>query len=281
MSSSAGKSMKSNKPIRLARPVRSEHLESLERGLCVLELFGTDNVHGMAMIDVAERLGITRAAALRVLGTLERLGFLRLTGRVYSPAPRVLSLGYTYLASLGFRAIAQPIVEDLMRDTGETCSIGVLDVPDVVYVARAEARRVIRIDLHVGSRLPAYLNSMGRVLLSVLPDRELDAYLGTLKPVAVTRKTVIDKRELKKRIVAIRRSGWCYIDGEVQESIAGLAIPIRDREGKTLAALNLSLAYTRHGKREIERDFLPRLRASAQEIERILHSDVAVNMPAV
>ena len=172
--------MKSNKPIRLARPVRSEHLESLERGLCVLELFGTDNVHGMAMIDVAERLGITRAAALRVLGTLERLGFLRLTGRVYSPAPRVLSLGYTYLASLGFRAIAQPIVEDLMRDTGETCSIGVLDVPDVVYVARAEARRVIRIDLHVGSRLPAYLNSMGRVLLSVLPDRELDAYLGTI-----------------------------------------------------------------------------------------------------
>ena len=73
--------MKSNKPRRLARPVRSEHLESLERGLCVLELFGTDNVHGMAMIDVAERLGITRAAALRVLGTLERLGFLRLTGR--------------------------------------------------------------------------------------------------------------------------------------------------------------------------------------------------------
>jgi IclR family pca regulon transcriptional regulator len=273
--------MKSNKPRRLARPVRSEHLESLERGLCVLELFGTDNVHGMAMIDVAERLGITRAAALRVLGTLERLGFLRLTGRVYSPAPRVLSLGYTYLASLGFRAIAQPIVEDLMRDTGETCSIGVLDVPDVVYVARAEARRVIRIDLHVGSRLPAYLNSMGRVLLSVLPDRELDAYLGTLKPEAVTRKTVIDKRELKKRIVAIRRSGWCYIDGEVQESIAGLAIPICDREGKILAALNLSLAYTRHGKREIERDFLPRLRVSAQEIERILYSGVAVNMPAV
>lgn len=231
-------------------PPRAEHLESLERGLRVLELFGAANVHGLAMIDVAERLGITRAAALRVLGTLERLGFLRLTGRVYSPSPRVLSLGYTYLASLGFRAVAQPIVEELMRDTGETCSIGVLDGPDLVYVARAEARRIIRIDLHVGSRLPAYVNSMGRVLLAQLPERELNAYLAALQPVAVTRKTITDKRELKKHIVAIRRTGWCYIDGEVQEGIAGLAMPIRDRKGKILAAFNLSLAYSRHGRRE-------------------------------
>jgi IclR family pca regulon transcriptional regulator len=260
---------------------RAEHLESLERGLRVLELFGTDNVHGLAMIDVAERLEITRAAALRILGTLERLGFLRLTGRVYSPAPRVLSLGYTYLASLGFRAVAQPIVEDLMRDTGETCSIGVLDGPDLVYVVRAEARRIIRIDLHVGSRLPAYVNSMGRVLLSALPDRDLSAYLAALKPAAVTRKTIIDKRELKKRIVAIRSSGWCYIDGEVQECIAGLAMPIRNREGRVLAALNLSLAYSRHGKREVETDYLPRLAASTRQIEQILHNDLSLDLHAI
>lgn len=261
-------------------PPRAEHLESLERGLRVLELFGAANVHGLAMIDVAERLGITRAAALRVLGTLERLGFLRLTGRVYSPSPRVLSLGYTYLASLGFRAVAQPIVEELMRDTGETCSIGVLDGPDLVYVARAEARRIIRIDLHVGSRLPAYVNSMGRVLLAQLPERELNAYLAALQPVAVTRKTITDKRELKKHIVAIRRTGWCYIDGEVQEGIAGLAMPIRDRKGKILAAFNLSLAYSRHGRREIETDYLPRLAASTRRIEQILHNDLALDMPS-
>jgi IclR family pca regulon transcriptional regulator len=233
------------------------------------------------MTEVAERLGITRAAALRILGTLERLGFLRLTGRVYAPAPRVLSLGYTYLASLGFRAVAQPIVEDLMRDTGETCSIGVLDGPDLVYVVRAEARRIIRIDLHVGSRLPAYVNSMGRVLLAHLPDRELNAYLVALKPVAVTRKTITNKRELKKHILAIRRADWCYIDGEVQEGIAGLATPIRDREGRVLAALNLSLAYSRHGKREIETEFLPRLLASTRQIEQILHNDLSLDMPSL
>ncbi len=260
---------------------RAEHLESLERGLRVLELFGIDNVYELAMIEVAERLDITRAAALRILGTLEQLGFVRRIGRIYSPAPRVLSLGYTYLASLGFRAIAKPIVDALMQDTGETCSIGVLDKAEVVYVVRAEARRIIRIDLNVGSRLPAYLNSMGRVLLSALPDKKLNAYLAALKLVAATQKTVTDKRELKKRIVTIRRTGWCYIDGEVEESIAGLATPIRDREGRTIAALNLSLSLSRHSKREIEAELLPKLVASTRQIEQILHTDVAVDAPSI
>lgn len=259
---------------------RAEHLESLERGLRVLELFGTDDVHALAMIEVADRLDITRAAAMRILGTLERLGFVRRTGRLYSPAPRVLSLGYAYLASLGFRAIAKPIVDALMLDTGETCSIGILDKMDVVYVVRAEARRLIRIDLDVGSRLPAYLNSMGRVLLSALPDKELEAYLAALKPVAITRRTTTDKRELRRRIVSIRRTGWCYIAGEIDESIAGLATPIRDRQGNTIAALNLSLSLNRHSKREIEVELLPKLAASTRRIEQILHNDVAVQMPS-
>jgi len=260
---------------------RAEHLESLERGLRVLELFGADRAHGLAMIDVAERLKITRATARRILSTLERLGFVRRNGRIYSPAPRVLSLGYTYLASLGFRAIAKPIVEALMHDTGESCSIGVLDKVDVVYVVRAEARRIIRIDLNVGSRLPAYLNSMGRVLLSALPDRDLNAYLTALKPAAVTRRTITNKRELKQRIVSIRRTGWCYIDGEVEEGIAGLATPIRDREGKTIAALNLSLPFSRHGRREIKTELLPKLSESTRQIEQILHNDLAVDMPSL
>ncbi|HVF63324.1 MAG TPA: IclR family transcriptional regulator C-terminal domain-containing protein [Casimicrobiaceae bacterium] len=270
----------SSKTQRVARAPRSEHLESLARGLRVLELFGAGDAHELAMIEVAERLSITRASAMRVLGTLERLGFVRRAGRHYAPTPRVLGLGYAYLASLGFAAIAKPIVDALMHDTGETCSIGVLDGRDVVYVARAEARRLVRIDLNVGSRLPAYLNSMGRVLLSALPDQDLNAYLAALKPVAVTSKTLTDKRELKRRIVAIRRTGWCYIDGEVEESIAGLATPIRDRHGATIAALNLALAFSRHGRREIETRYLPKLRASTRAIEDILRNDVAVDVPS-
>lgn len=255
-------------------PARTEHLESLDRGLRVLELLGSDETYALTMSDVAERLDITRAAAMRILGTLERLGFVRGEGRTYTLAPRVLSLGYGYLASLGFRALAKPIVDALMQDTGETCSIGVLDGADVVYVVRAEARRIIRIDLSVGSRLPAYLNSMGRVLLSALPEQALDAYLARLKPVAATKHTVTDKAELKTRILSVRRTGYCFISGEVEQWIAGLATPIRDRSGNTIASLNLSLAFNRHAKREIESELLPKLARSTREIEQLLHSDL-------
>ncbi len=264
------------KPVQPPKPARVEHLESLARGLRVLELFGGATKHELTMPEVAERMSMTRAAAMRALATLESLHYLHRTDRTYSLAPRVLALGYAYLASLGFRAVAKPIVEDLRASTGETCSLGVLDGGDVLYVARAEARRIVRIDLAVGSRLPAYINSMGRVLLSALRDVELDAYLDGLDPVAATIATVTDKAELRKRIVAVRRDGYCFIDGEVERGIAGLATPIHDRDGRIIAALNLSLAFSRRTKKEITQIMLPKLAAGTREIEAILHNDLPI-----
>jgi IclR family pca regulon transcriptional regulator len=255
---------------------RSERLESLERGLRVLELFGKGDGHAFTMIEVADRLGYTRAAAMRILATLESMGYVRLDARTYTLTPRVLSLGYAYLVSLGFRAVAKPILDDLMRLTNETCSIGVLDGKDVVYVARSEARRLIRIDLAVGSRLPAHVNSMGRVMLSALPDRALDAFLRSIKLEKITARSVVDKAELKARIVAIRSAGYCYIDGEVEDRIAGLAAPIHDRQGRVIAALNMNLGFGRYVADDIETRLLPMLLGSAEKIEAILQSEVPI-----
>ncbi len=260
-------------PLETARP---EYLESLDRGLRVLELFGSGERHEYTMIEVAEALGMARAAALRVLATLEHLGYLHSSGRAFSLTPRVLGLGYAYLASLGFRAVARPIADALMQETGETCSIGVLDRGDVVYVLRCEARRIIRIDLTAGSRIPAYLNSMGRVLLAALPERDLQRYLATLKPVAVTRRTVVKKNDLRQVIAGVRESGWCYIEGEVEQSVAGIAAPIRDRDGVTVAALNLSLVHSRYSQRHIKSALLPKLLEGVRDIEAIIRNEVAV-----
>ena len=255
---------------------RPEYLESLDRGLRVLELFGSGGRHEYTMIEVAEALGMARAAALRVLATLEHLGYLHSSGRAFSLTPRVLGLGYAYLSSLGFRAVARPIADALMRETGETCSIGVLDRGDVVYVLRCEARRIIRIDLTAGSRIPAYLNSMGRVLLAALPERELKRYLAVLKPVAVTRRTLVKKSDLQQVIAGVRVAGWCYIEGEVEQSVAGIAAPIRDRDGATVAALNLSLVHSRYPQRHIKSELLPKLLDCVQRIEAIIGHEVAV-----
>jgi IclR family pca regulon transcriptional regulator len=250
-----------------------EHLESLERGLRVLALFGV-GAHELTMAEVANRLGISRASALRILATLERLRFVHAGEHGYRLGASVLSLGYAYLASLGFATVAKPILETLRRETGETSSIGVLDETDVVYLARAEARRIVRIDLGVGSRLPAYLSSMGRVLLGALPDAQLDRYLAALDPVAVTRRTVTDKRRLRALVVATRRTGWCYIDGEVEERVAGLSVPLRDAAGATAAALNVTLMSQPRNRRDAQAELLPRLRSAAGEIEEILRHGV-------
>ena len=256
-----------------AAPARdAEHLESLDKGLRVLELFGSGETAGFAMIEVAERLDMPRAVARRVLLTLERLGYLRSDGRRYALAPRVLALGYTYLASLGFREVARPVLQALAESTGHTCSIGVLDGDEVVYVLRAEAKRLVRIDLAVGSRIPAWANSMGRLLLSGLDAKALDDYLERLQPVRMTRHTVTDKRKLKARILEAGREGWCAIADEVEEGIRGIAAPLHDAEGRLIAATNISLAFHDYSEAELKRKILPLLIEKTRSIEEILRS---------
>lgn len=254
---------------------KSEHLESLERGLAVLALFGRDGRHSMTMIEVAEALDLPRSVARRVLLTLERLAYVYCDDGAYSLAPRVLTLGYAYLSSLGFRAVAKPILDSLVALTGQTCSIGVLDRGDVVYVLRAEARRLVRIDLTVGSRIPAWANSMGRVLLGGLPDREIDAYLRRTEIKQFTRHTVTQRPALRETILRTREQGWCYIAHEVEEGICGLATPLHDRDGRIVAALNLSLAFQIPSQKEIRQTLVPLLLAKSRAIEAIVHSDMS------
>lgn len=253
----------------------AEHLESLERGMRVLELFADGRVPSMTMIEVAERLALPRAVARRVLFTLVRTGHLRETDGAYTLAPRVLRLGYAYLTSLGFCRLAQPILDELSRALGQTCSIGVLDGTDVTYVARAEAKRLVRLDLSIGSRIPAWCNSMGRVLLSDHDDAALDRYLAKLTIERFTPHTAPDRATVKERIVEARRQGWCYIANEVEEGICGLAAPLRDASGRVVAATNASLAFHPHTRRDVREHVLPALARATREIEDILQSGVA------
>lgn len=254
---------------------KPEHLESLERGLAVLALFGRDGRHSMTMIEAAEALAMPRAVARRVLLTLERLTYLHCDNGTYSLAPRVLTLGYSYLSSLGFRAVAKPGLDSLVALTGQTASIGVLDRDEVVYVLRSEARRLVRIDLAVGSRIPAWANSMGRVLLGGLTDRDLDATLRAVEFRRFTRHTVANRSALRAAIVRTRTQGWCYIAHEVEEGICGLAAPLHDRNGQIVAALNLSLAFQIPSQKEIRTTLVPLLLAKCRAIEEIVQSDMS------
>ena len=161
----------------------------------------------LTLSDVARLTGLTRATCRRILLTLEKLGHVRSDGRYFSLTPRVLTLGWAYLASLNLSELAQPLMEDLVERTKESCSAATLDPPDIVYVARVPTRRIMTIALGVGARLPAHATSMGRVLLAALPDDELERFLAETPLEPLTERTITDPDELRAAIAQVREQG--------------------------------------------------------------------------
>jgi len=245
---------------------RTDFVQSLDRGLAVIRCFSSEHP-SLTLSEVAERTGLTRAAARRFLLTLQELGYVGSSGRQFSLRPRVLALGYAYLSSFSVAQIAQPHLEDLAEELHESCSVSVLDGDDLVYVARASANRIMTIALTVGTRLPPYPTSMGRVLLAHLPAGELDAYLSRAELRKLTERTVVDPADLRAILATVRSQGWAAVDQELEAGVRSIAVPIEDSSGKVVAAINASAHAARVPMRTLEKEFLPRLLDSARQID--------------
>lgn len=249
-----------------AAPAReTQSVQALERGLAVLQVFSHEHP-ALTLSDVARLTGITRATARRILLTLERLGMVRSDGRRFSLTPRVLALGWAYLSSLPLWELAEPLMRDLVDRTGESCSAATLDLPEVVYVARVPTRRIMSITLGVGTRLPAHATSMGRVLLAGLPERELDAFLDTTPLDPHTPRTVVDPERLRRVVGEVREQGWALVDQELELGLRSIAAPLRDADGRVIAALNVSAAASRVPAEDLRSRFLPPLLETAEAI---------------
>jgi IclR family pca regulon transcriptional regulator len=246
-----------------------DYVQSLARGLEVLGAFDARHPT-LGVAGIATRTGLSRAAVRRLVLTLEHLGYVRPHGREYALSPRVLELGFGCLASLQLADLAQPRVEQLAQRVNHSCSMAVLDGQSIVYVLRVPVRRVMTVALGVGARLPAYAASMGRVLLAGLPPASLDAWLGECRPMRLTPHTVTDRRRLKRIVAGVRAQGHAYVEQELELGLCSLAVPVRDREGNVIAALNASLPFHAAAALHARRDVLPELRATALAVERCL-----------
>lgn len=245
------------------------YVQSLARGLEVIRTFSAASPR-QTLSEVAERAGLTRAGARRILLTLQTLGYVHHDGRLFQLTPRMLDLGFAYLSSLPFWNLAEPVMESLVAEVKESCSAAVLDGTDIVYVLRVPTQKIMRINLGVGSRLPAYCTSMGRMLLASLPDDELRQRLQASAPVARTQSTVVDIDQLMDRIAQVRQRGWALVDQELEEGLISMAAPIKDRQGKTLAALNISGQANRSNAQVMQDTMLAPLLSAAQTISRML-----------
>src|SRR5689334_11728835 len=184
------------------------YVQSFARGLQVIRSFSASAPH-QTLTEVAQRSGLSRAGARRILLTLESLGYVRSEGKLFSLTPRILDLGFAYLSSMPIWDLAEPVMETLVAQVKESCSAAVLDDTDIVYVLRVPTHKIMSITLGVGSRLPAYCTSMGRVLLADLPEDQLVARLEASDRRALTRHTLTDVDALVAKVAQARRQGWC------------------------------------------------------------------------
>ena len=222
------------------------------------------------MTQAAERAGLTRAVARRYLFTLEALGYVVFHDGEYQLTPRVLDFGFTYLATTGISDVARPFMERIVATLRESCSVGVLDGTDVVYIARVTADRIMTTNLTVGSRLPAHATSMGKVLLAFSTPERLAAYFADSELRKLTERTLDDESALRTVLDGVRRQGYATNDEESEIGVRTISVPIYDRTSQVAAAMNLSGHASRVSMRELKRDHLPVLLGAAHEISRAL-----------
>jgi IclR family pca regulon transcriptional regulator len=244
-----------------------DYVNSLARGLEVISAF-TRTRPKMTLSEIARATGMTRATARRFLLTLVREGYAEKTDKLFALKPKVLELGYSALSSMGILDVVQPVMNELSRTLQESVFTAVLTGDSVTYIARATSERLVNISITVGSRAPAHAVSTGRVLLAAEPEDALLRYLDRVTLERLTPHTLTSKVKLRAEIERVRIEGSSIVDQELEVGLGSISVPIRNGEGRVLAALNVCCPSARMTVADMRRDVLPELTAAAQRVTR-------------
>ena len=253
------------------QPRRSQtFVSAFARGLAVIEAF--DRAHApLSLAEVAERAGVDRAVARRMLLTLIKLGFVAERQRHYQLTARVLRLGYSFLSRTGVDGIAQSFVAEVADRTGESCSVAILDETEVVSVVHTPSpAHKVGFTLRPGTRWPAYVMASGRVLLAAKPDAEVRIMLRRMRRKALTSRTLVKIEAILDAVRTARQRGFAVVDGELEEGLMAVAVPIRNRNGDVIASLNSSSSATRATARTFCDAVVPVLQSATAEMAKVL-----------
>ena len=255
-------------------PVASDqYVQSLARGLAVIRAFDTDHPK-MTLTEVAARTDLTRATARRFLYTLVELGYVRTDGKTFALTAKVLQLGYAYLSGLSLPQLAQPHLEELSLQLGESTSAAVLEGADIAYIARVATRRIMTVGITVGTRFPAYATSMGRVLLAALPPARLEEYLARADIRPLTPHAIGTREGLLAELATVRAQGWCLLNQELELGLMSVAAPVHDGP-KTVAAINVSLQAQSVAARPDPEAYLDSVRAATVATAGLISADLS------
>jgi len=260
------------------------HSQSLERGLAILSTFGSARPL-LGVSDLSREVGLSRSTTHRYVSTLAALGYLQQDAetRKYRLGPRVLDLGFSAINSMELRHVSAPHLQLLSDSTGRTVNMAVLDGVDIVYIERCRSsrgeRREIDLNLHVGSRLPAYCTSMGKVLLAFLPADELKGALAGIRLAQRGPNTITAKAELQRELERVRTRGLAVNNEELAYGLRSIAAPVRAQTGEVVAAINVAVHRSPVSLDELVEELGPALERTARDVSarigfgRVAHGD--------
>ncbi|MCO8277243.1 helix-turn-helix domain-containing protein [Actinoplanes sp. TRM 88003] len=242
-----------------------DFIEALARGLDVLRSF-RPGTPAITLSEIAHRTGLARPTVRRILITLEALSYVRADGRGYALTPRVLELGMAYVNSLSMWDVARPHMEKLVAQTNESTSMAQLDGSDIVYVARVAVPKIVTLAVTIGTRFPAPVTSMGKVLLAGLPADELAAVLDQPSRSGIDPRRQLTPGEIETSLREVRAKGWALADQDLAPGIRSVATGVRDGDGRVMAAINVTVHAAETSLETLVEDHLPKLLRTAADI---------------
>jgi IclR family pca regulon transcriptional regulator len=250
-------------------PLKRDLVAGLEKGLAVIEAFDQERPR-LTISEVAERTGLTRAAARRYLLTLTHLGFVHQERKMFALAPRVLRLAQSYMHSARLPRVVQPALVELANTLKEASAASVLDDADVICIAATSAGRYVSATLQPGIRVPAYCTANGRVLVAALPQAESAAWLARQTLPSLTPHTITRPERLHAELQRVREQGYATVDQEMELGMRTLSVPLANWRGDTVAAINLTVHSSRMSIDELVANGLPALRQAQARLKQLL-----------
>ena len=250
-------------------PQKRDLVAGLEKGLSVIEAFDQQRPR-LTISEVAERTGLTRAAARRYLITLSHLGFVSQDRKMFALTPRVLRLGQSYMHSARLPRVVRPEIQRLAQEIGESVGVSVLDDGEVVSVAVAKASHDAMPLIESGTRLPLHCTAAGRVMLAEMPAAEAEQWIARLPLAAVTARTITQPERLRAEISRAREQGYALIDQELELGHRAISVPLRNFRGEAIASMSVVTQGPRFGTEQLVAQCLPLLRQTQAHLRQLL-----------
>lgn len=253
-----------------------DFLKTLARGISLIKSFDFDNPK-MTLSEVARKNNMSRASARRFVLTLEDLGYLVRSGDYFQLSANILDIGNNYLQNLDFIEIITPYMREVSQNLGKACSASILNDTDIVYVARIPSQQqILSVNLNIGSHLPAYCTSMGRIMLADLSIEDLEDYFQKAQLKSYTDKTVTDPEKLRRIISKVKKDGYSIVNQELEKSLQAIAVPVRNSEGRVICSMNIGMPVGQVKMNQVMSEYLPVLKNAAGKAEKALthHTDI-------